>query len=168
MIYLITGGQRSGKSRHAQDLALQLTDRPVYVATARVWDEEFKQRIDRHRQDRSKSWISVEAEKELSKLDLNGKVAVIDCITLWLTNYFTDNSQDVNKSLSQAKEELTELIRQDATLIFVTNEIGMGTHANSTSGRKFTDLQGWTNQYLADIADKVILMVSGIPITVKE
>ncbi len=168
MIYMITGGQRSGKSTHAQDLALSITDSPIYIATARVWDEEFEQRIERHKEDRDDRWRTIEAEKDLSELDLEGEVAVVDCITLWLTNFFTDSDQDVEQSLQLAKQQLNNLFQQDATLIFVTNEIGMGTHASTESGRKFSDLQGWLNQFVADHADKVIMMVSGIPVTIKE
>jgi adenosylcobinamide kinase/adenosylcobinamide-phosphate guanylyltransferase len=168
MIYLITGGKRSGKSSHAQKLALSLSDSPVYVATARIWDDDFKQRVERHKEDRDERWTNVEAEKELGFLDLEGEVAVIDCVTLWLTNFFTDTNQDVDQSKKLAKQELETLFRKDTTLIIVTNEIGMGTHAHTESGRKFTDLQGWINQYIARKADEVILMVSGIPVTAKE
>lgn len=169
MIYLITGGTRSGKSSYAQELAITLSDAPVYVATARIWDEDFEQRVERHKQDRGDQWTSIEVEKKLGNPDLEGKVAVIDCITLWLTNFYMDTGQDVDHSLELAKEELDELFEQEeATLILVTNEIGMGTHAPTESGRKFADLQGWVNQYIARNADEVTLMVSGIPVTVKE
>ncbi len=168
MIYLITGGQRSGKSSYAQELALSLTDSPLYVATARVLDEDFEQRVERHKQDRDERWTTIEVEKELSDLDLDGEVAVIDCITLWLANFFRDTGRDVGQSLGQAKKELKKLFKQDATFIVITNEIGMGIHAPTESGRKFTDLQGWMNQHIAKRADEVILMVSGIPHTIKE
>jgi adenosylcobinamide kinase / adenosylcobinamide-phosphate guanylyltransferase len=78
-IIFITGGARSGKSRYAQDLALQLSSSPVYVATARQWDNDFQQRIKRHQNDRDERWTSIEEEKHISGLDLTGKVAVIDC-----------------------------------------------------------------------------------------
>ena len=69
-IILVTGGQRSGKSRYAQRLALQLADNPVYLATSRVWDEEYRQRILRHQRDRGPQWTNIEEEKELSKHSL--------------------------------------------------------------------------------------------------
>ncbi len=168
MTYLITGGKRSGKSSYAQELALSLSDSPIYVATARVWDEDFEQRVERHKQDRGEQWTDIEAEKELGSLDLEGKVAVIDCVTLWLTNFYMDTKQDVEQSLKLAKQELLKLFKKESTLIIVTNEIGMGTHAQTESARKFADLQGWMNQYIARHADEVILMVSGIPVTIKE
>lgn len=168
MIYLITGGERSGKSSYAQNLALQLSDSPIYVATARKWDADFQIRIDRHQQERDERWINIEEEKYLSKINFTGKVALIDCVTLWLTNFFTDHKYDVNLSLEEAKLEFLSIANQEnITLIIVTNEIGMGVHAETHIGRKFTELQGWMNQFLASNADQVVLMVSGIPVKIK-
>lgn len=168
MIYLITGGERSGKSSYAQNLALELSSSPIYVATARKWDADFQNRIDRHQQERDERWTNIEEEKYLSKIDFTGKVALIDCVTLWLTNFFTDHKYDVNLSLDEAKKEFLSIASQEnATLIIVTNEIGMGVHAETHIGRKFTELQGWMNQFLAANANEVVLMVSGIPVKIK-
>ena len=168
MIYLITGGERSGKSSYAQNLALQHSDSPVYVATARKWDADFENRIDRHQQERDERWTNIEEEKYLSKIDFKEKVALIDCVTLWLTNFFVDHKNDVELSLEEAKKEFFSIANQEnATLIIVTNEIGMGVHADTHIGRKFTELQGWMNQFLASNADEVVLMVSGIPVKIK-
>jgi adenosylcobinamide kinase/adenosylcobinamide-phosphate guanylyltransferase len=166
-LIFITGGARSGKSRYAQELALQYSDHPVYVATARVWDEEFRQRIDRHRQERDERWTSMEEEKQLSRLPLDGQVVVIDCVTLWITNFFSDLHADIDACLAACSWEIDALARRDATLILISNEIGMGLHADTPAGRKFTDLQGWVNQYIAAKADQAIFMVSGIPLTLK-
>lgn len=168
MIYLITGGERSGKSSYAQNLALQLSDAPMYVATARKWDSDFQNRIDRHQQERDERWTNVEKEKYLSEIDFTGKVALIDCVTLWLTNFFVDTKNEVSLSLEEAKAEFEKIAKQPHTaMIIVTNEIGMGVHAETHIGRKFTELQGWMNQFLASKADEVVLMVSGIPVTIK-
>jgi adenosylcobinamide kinase/adenosylcobinamide-phosphate guanylyltransferase len=168
MIYLITGGERSGKSSYAQNLALQLSGSPIYVATARKWDADFENRIDRHQKERDERWNNIEEEKYLSKIDFTQKVALIDCVTLWLTNFFTDHKYDATLSLEEAKKEFLAIANQEnATLIIVTNEIGMGVHAETHIGRKFTELQGWMNQFLASNADEVVLMVSGIPVKIK-
>ncbi|HJA88650.1 MAG TPA: bifunctional adenosylcobinamide kinase/adenosylcobinamide-phosphate guanylyltransferase [Candidatus Parabacteroides intestinavium] len=167
MIMLITGGQRSGKSRYAQDLALSLTPNPVYLATSRIWDEEFRQRVLRHQADRGPKWTNIEEEKLLSRHDLTGRVVVIDCVTLWCTNFFFDNQGQVEASLEQIKREFDALVRQDATFLFVTNELGLGGVPMDETQRKFTDLQGWVNQYIASKADKVVLMVSGIALKIK-
>jgi adenosylcobinamide kinase/adenosylcobinamide-phosphate guanylyltransferase len=166
-IIFVTGGARSGKSRYAQELALQLSQQPVYVATARQWDAEFQQRIQRHQNDRDERWTSIEEEKHISQLDLQGKVAVIDCVTLWLTNFFIDNQYAIDQCLAECKQEIQNLQHQEGTFIIISNEIGMGVHAETEIGRKFTDLQGWMNQYIAAEAKEVVFMVSGIPMKIK-
>ncbi len=166
-IILITGGQRSGKSSKAEELALSLSGSPVYVATAHVWDEEFRERVLKHQARRGPQWTNIEEEMYLSRHDLTGRVAVIDCVTLWLTNFFFANDSDVDKSLELAKTEFDAFTNHDATYIFVTNEIGSGGVSENAVQRKFTDLQGWMNQYIASKADEVILMVSGIPVKIK-
>lgn len=165
-IILITGGQRSGKSAYAEGLAHRLTDRPVYMATAHIWDEEFRQRVQRHQENRGPEWTNIEEEMFLSRHDVNGRVVVVDCVTLWCTNYITACS-DIHKDLADIKTEFDKFTSQDATFIFVTNEIGMGGVAMNQVQRQFTDLQGWVNQYIAAKADQVVMMVSGIPVTVK-
>lgn len=166
-IILITGGQRSGKSSEAERMALSLAANPVYVATAHVWDDEFRERVRRHQERRGPQWTNIEEETHLSRHDLSGRVAVIDCVTLWLTNFFFANDSDVDKSLAQAKDEFDRFTSHDATYIFVTNEIGSGGVSENAIQRKFTDLEGWMNQYIASKADEVILMVSGIPVKIK-
>ena len=165
-VILITGGARSGKSRYAEELALSLSKNPVYVATAHVWDEEFRERVKKHQERRGPEWTNIEEEMLLSRHDLTGRVAVIDCITLWCTNYFFQ-MQEVDTALEALKTEFDKFTSKDATYIFVTNEIGMGGVSDNAVQRKFTDLQGWMNQYVASKADEVILMVSGIAVKVK-
>lgn len=168
MFYLITGGERSGKSSYAQKLALELSDAPMYVATARKWDTDFENRIDRHQKERDDRWTNIEEEKYLSKIDFSGKTALVDCVTLWLTNFFVDHKNDVNLSLEEAKKEFLAIANhENANIIIVTNEIGMGVHAETHIGRKFVELQGWMNQFLAENAHEVVLMVSGIPVKIK-
>ena len=166
-IILITGGQRSGKSSYAEKTALSLSDNPVYIATARVWDEEFRLRVLRHKSSRGSQWTNIEEEKQFSLHNIAGRIVVIDCVTLWCTNYFFDLDSDVQKSLEEVKSEFDRFISQNATFIFVTNEIGLGEVSENELQRKFTDLQGWVNQYIASKADEVIMMISGIPLQLK-
>ena len=166
-LILITGGQRSGKSTKAEELALSLSTSPIYIATAHVWDEEFRERVIKHQERRGPQWTNIEEETALSKHDLTGRVAVVDCVTLWLTNFFFQNNSDVDKSLEAAKAEFDAFTQYDATYIFVTNEIGSGGVSDNAIQRKFTDLQGWMNQYIASRADEVILIVSGIAVKIK-
>lgn len=166
-ITFITGGQRSGKSSFAMQKALELSKKPIYLATSRIWDDDFKNRIERHKSDRSEKWINIEEEKYISKHNLDGKVVVLDCITLWLTNFFSDNNYDIDRSLEEAKQEWDKFISQNFTVYVISNELGMGIHSETEGARKFADLQGWMNQYIAQKASEVILMVSGITVKIK-
>jgi adenosylcobinamide kinase/adenosylcobinamide-phosphate guanylyltransferase len=168
MIYYITGGERSGKSSYAQKLALSLTDKPYYLATARIWDEDFKERVDRHLTERDERWTTIEEEKFLSNVDIKGKVILLDCITLWLTNWYMDTDYDLEVCLEACKLELTKIWEQkDYTLIVISNEIGMGGIGANRMTRKFTELQGWINQFIAQRADQATLMASGLPLKLK-
>jgi len=175
-IILITGGQRSGKSAKAEELALQLSEHPVYMATAHIWDEEFRERVRRHQERRGPQWTNIEEERTLSRHDVSGRVVLVDCVTLWLTNFLGltpdpspkgEGSIDVDRILSEAKREFDAFTQYEATFIFVTNEIGWGGVSENALQRRFADLQGWMNQYIASKADEVFLMVSGLPLQIK-
>lgn len=168
-IILITGGQRSGKSTHAEKLALELSPCPVYVATAHIWDDEFRQRVIRHQERRGPQWTNIEEEMHLSRHQVEGRVVLVDCLTLWSTNFFFLNGEEqpVQQTVDAVCAEFDRFVSQDATFIFVTNEIGLGGTSASDVQRHFTDVLGWVNQHVAAVADEVILMVSGIPVKVK-
>lgn len=164
---LVLGGARSGKSRYAEQTALELSSAPVYLATSRVIDADHQARIERHQKDRGQEWRTVEEEKHLSRCGLRDNVVVVDCVTLWLSNFFMDLHQDVDRCVREATHELDQALAQPNRWIFVSNEIGQGVHAESEAGRKFTDLQGFVNQEIAKRVDAVALMVAGIPHYVK-
>lgn len=166
-LYYITGGERSGKSGYAQNLALELSNSPYYLATSRVWDRDFAERVKRHVSDRDERWTTIEEEKYIGSIDIDGKTVVIDCITLWLTNWYMDTENHVQESLKKGKEELNKLFNKEANIIVISNEIGMGVHAQTKKARKFTELQGWMNQFIAQKADQAIFMVSGLPVKLK-
>lgn len=193
-IILVTGGQRSGKSTYAEKLALELAagEQAVYMATSRIWDEEFAHRVQLHKDRRGPQWINLEEEKYLGRHNVAGKVVLIDCVTLWSTNFFFDLSTEdslpdnaggavttmsaqqaqdsatlVERTLQQIKAEFEKFTSQDATFIFVTNEIGLSGVSENKVQRQFTDLLGWLNQYIASKADEVVFMVSGIPMKIK-
>lgn len=194
-IILVTGGQRSGKSTYAEKLALEMAagEQAVYMATSRIWDEEFAHRVQLHKERRGPQWINLEEEKYLGRHNVAGRVVLVDCVTLWSTNFFFDISDNplpdnlgsdaanitmdaaqaqesasvVEQALQQIKEEFEKFTSQDATFIFVTNEIGLGGVSENKVQRQFTDLLGWLNQYIASKADEVLLMVSGIPVKIK-
>lgn len=166
-IILVTGGQRSGKSSYAEKLALSYSENPIYLATSRIWDEEHRKRIERHKANRGREWTNIEEDKELSRHKVENRVVLVDCVTLWATNYFFDLDSDVEHALTALKDEFDKFTDQNARFIFVTNEIGMGEMSQNEIQRKFADLQGWLNQYIASKADKVLLIVSGIPVNIK-
>ena len=194
-IILVTGGQRSGKSTYAEKLALEMAagEQAVYMATSRIWDEEFAHRVQLHKERRGPQWINLEEEKYLARHNVAGRVVLVDCVTLWSTNFFFDISDNtlpdnlgsdaanitmdaaqaqesasvVEQALQQIKAEFEKFTSQDATFIFVTNEIGLGGVSENKVQRQFTDLLGWLNQYIASKADEVVLMVSGIPVKIK-
>ena len=172
-ITLIMGGARSGKSSYASRLALASCDAPVYVATARIFDgdTEFEDRVKKHQKERGEPWVDVEEQKELSKRskEFSGKAVVVDCLTLWLTNFFLDVDCDGEAALAAAKAEFDKLVQQwDTSFFFVSNEIGSGVHAETAMGRAFVDAQGWLNQHVGRAAQRVVLMVAGQPLVVKE
>lgn len=166
-IHLITGGERSGKSSYAERLALEADPNPIYLATARIWDDEFRQRVQLHQARRGAEWENIEEEKYPSRHSLEGRVVLLDCVTLWATNYFFDNGGEVEPALSLLIEEFDRLAETDSHLIIVSNEIGLGGTSPDAVQRRFTSLQGWFNQHIAKRANKVTLMVSGIPLQVK-
>ncbi|CAG5072814.1 Bifunctional adenosylcobalamin biosynthesis protein CobP [Dyadobacter sp. CECT 9623] len=167
MIIYVSGGVRSGKSRFAQELALQRSANPVYIATAKIWDDDFAKRVQMHRNERGPEWTLFERERDLHLLPLESRNAVIDCVTLWLTNLWMEHGQSIEQTLTAFKSEIDALSRIDATLIIISNEIGMGVHPETEMGRKFADLQGWANQYVAAKADQAVFMVSGLPLQLK-
>jgi adenosylcobinamide kinase/adenosylcobinamide-phosphate guanylyltransferase len=190
-VYLITGGARSGKSSYAQSLCEKLSSNPIYLATSasegEYVDESFRDRIRRHQAARDERWTTVEETMELSKhlKKWEGRVVLVDCLSLWLTNYMlacnvfsVDGKESIpkneqieaaEKALSAVKEEFDKLSNQwNTTFVFVTNEVGSGTHASEGIARLFVDYQGFFNQYVASKAFRVVHMVSGCATVVKQ
>lgn len=166
-IVLVTGGQRSGKSEWAERKALALSPAPVYVATARVWDDEFRARVAAHQARRGPEWTNIEEPLHLSRFDLTGKVVLVDCVTLWATNMFFEKNENVDTAFRALTEEFDAFTSHDATYIFVTNEIGLGGVSENAMQRRFTDLQGLMNRYVASRAAEVYFMVSGLELRLK-
>ena len=175
-IILITGGQRSGKSEEAERTALSLSPNPVYIATAHIWDDDFRRRVEKHQQRRGPEWTTIEEEHVLSRHNVEERVVLIDCMTLWLTNLLFTESQNadnidagtVERVFATARDDFDRLVSQrNATFIVVTNEIGLGGVSSDHVQRLFTDLQGMMNRHVAARADEVRLMVSGIAVKIK-
>lgn len=148
--------------------ALEISTEPIYVATAKIWDDDFQARVQRHQDERGPEWTTFEAYRDLHLLPLHGRVAVVDCVTLWLTNFFMDRENDIELALADFKKEIDRLALLSGTFIVISNELGMGMHADTEVGRKFADLQGWANQYVAGKSAEAVFMVSGLPMFLKK
>ncbi|MCC2603589.1 bifunctional adenosylcobinamide kinase/adenosylcobinamide-phosphate guanylyltransferase [Sphingopyxis yananensis] len=163
-IIYISGGARSGKSRYAQNLAESLSPRPIYLATAQALDSEMQQRIVRHQQDRDARWQNIEEPLDLAgalrRHDSEGRVILIDCLTLWLSNLmFAD------QNIREQRNALCALLPTlRATLIFVSNEVGMGIVPDNALSRSFRDEAGRLNQDIAALSHQAYFMVSGLPL----
>ena len=113
-IILITGGERSGKSSFAEQTALSLSTNPVYMATSRVWDDEFRERVRQHQLRRGPEWTNIEEELNLSRHDVKGRVVLIDCVTLWCTNFFYRDQKKAEKDLQDMLDKFIKKV-DDAT-----------------------------------------------------
>ena len=168
-VLLVTGGARSGKSAYAEKRALTLGSRLLYVATAQPIDAEMARRIEKHRKRRADTWQTIEEPLEVPRvLQLYSDrldCVLIDCITVWLSNLLLERGE--TRVEHQVELLANWIARVPTSLILVTNEVGSGIVPDNRLARQFRDLAGRTNQRLADLADEVVLMVSGIPVTIK-
>lgn len=170
--HLIVGGQRSGKSGHAERLAaawqVQATGREVVVvATAQAWDEEMRQRIARHQADRPVGWRTVEEPLRLSHVLAQEaaphRLLLVDCLTLWLTNWLMPIDGQVDLPAWHAERDaLLDTLRQlPSTVLLISNEVGWGVIPLSSEVRAFVDELGRLNQSVASCCGELTLMVAG-------
>lgn len=175
MLTLILGGARSGKSRYAQAMC-ETAESVVYVATARADDdEEMRARVARHRADRPASWRTVEepldVERAVATATPAGATVLVDCVTVWLANLAWAHRDAAPEEVERvALERTAELARVSHArrAILVSNEVGWGIVPEHPVGRSFRDLQGLANQLLAREAERVVLMVAGLPLVLKD
>ena len=163
---LVTGGARSGKSRFAEGL-VTVTQRPrVYIATAQAWDDEMRNRIADHRNQRGADWTTLDAPYDLAGAlrGVDGGAAVlVDCLTLWLTNVMLAEADIAAESATL----LEALAACPAPVTVVTNELGWSIVPENALARRFRDAQGRLNQQIAAQADRVITVISGLPLVLK-
>jgi len=175
-IVLVTGGCRSGKSRFAQHMAEAAGANRLYIATSPLLDAEMEERVQRHRQERaSRNWVTCEETVDLVKV-LEQHTAfdavLCDCLTLWVNNLMYDAEQNKEAFDENNMAGLTQALLRVArchtgTLVFVTNEVGMGIVPADAVSRRFRDLSGRCNQVMAAAANEVYFVVSGIPMQIK-
>lgn len=169
-ITLITGGGRSGKSTHALSLARGYREKKAFIATAEAFDDEMRERIGKHRQERGDAFVTVEEPldpaRALKSLPGDIAVAVVDCLTVWLGNLM--HHRGARDERYPEMDSLMDILSNPpCDLILVTNEVGMGIVPHNDMARRFRDLAGRVNQEAAALADDVVLMVCGIPVRVK-
>lgn len=169
-VVFVTGGSRSGKTTFALREGAQATGagRKVYIATAQALDAEMAERIGRHRKERGSAWETVEAPVRLDKAVrgcASANVIVIDCLTLWLSNLLCGglSVEEAQAALLAALGDLDGPVQAWV----VSNEVGMGIVPENDMARLFRDMAGRLNQAVAQVADEVYLMVSGLPVKVK-
>jgi len=168
-ITLVTGGARSGKSRHALELADQYQHK-AFLATAQAFDPEMEDRIQKHQAERQDRFLTLEEPRDLvaalGQLPSTVEVVLIDCLTVWMSNlmYF---HPDAEENYPEVQAFLDLLKSPPCDLILVTNEVGMGIVPLNALSRKFRDEAGRLNQEAAKLADQVFFVVSGIPMSIK-
>ncbi|MFK4003513.1 bifunctional adenosylcobinamide kinase/adenosylcobinamide-phosphate guanylyltransferase [Qipengyuania sp. NPDC077563] len=163
---LLLGGARSGKSRRALALAEEMLGPHIFVATAQAYDAEMEERISLHQAERDARWTTIEAPLNLPEAlaKQSQGTLVIDCCTIWLSNIML-----ADRGTDAAMTALIDALGQaEARLILVSNEVGSGIVPEHALGRRFRDEQGRLNQRLAEICDRVELVVAGIPLTLKQ
>ena len=170
----ITGGRRSGKSSYALELAESMGEKRLYIATAEALDDEMKERIAHHREERGDRWDTVEEPIDIVNiLDHSRKynVILIDCLTLWLCNIMHNgeaSGEPGDETIMRHINRLADSCASSNTkVIAVTNELGLGVIPDDPLSRRFTDFAGIMNQRMAAAANKVVITVSGIPLTIK-
>ncbi|AOG10730.1 bifunctional adenosylcobinamide kinase/adenosylcobinamide-phosphate guanylyltransferase [Agrobacterium sp. RAC06] len=166
---LVLGGARSGKSRFAEGLARNSALEKIYLATGRAWDDEMRTRIESHKADRANDgWTTHEEPVDLvgalKALDKPGRVILVDCLTLWVTNLMMEEGRDVDADGAALAASLGEL---KATVIFVSNEVGLGIVPENKMARAFRDHAGRLHQAIAAEAAEVYFIAAGLPLKMK-
>lgn len=168
-IVLVTGGCRSGKSNYALSLSRGY-ERKTYIATAEPLDEEFRERIARHRRERGTDFLTVEAPVDLAgalRPLPAGSVAIVDSLTVWVGNLIYHCGNDVDENYPEFDSLLSLLPDLGCDAVFVSDEVGMGLVPADAGSRKFRDLVGRLNQRLAAVADQVFFCACGLPLRLK-
>ncbi len=166
---LVLGGARSGKSRFAETMARETGLERVYLATGRAWDDEMRVRIATHKADRADDgWITHEEPLDLigalKTLDQPGRVILVDCLTLWVTNLMMEEGRDVYAEGDSLAAALRDL---QSTIIFVSNEVGLGIVPDNKMARAFRDHAGRLHQSIAAQAAEVYFIAAGLPLKMK-
>ncbi len=170
-IIFVLGGCRSGKSGYALTKAHEFPGKNrVFIATCNPQDDEMRQRVARHQEERDRSWQTIEAQLLLPEaVDVNGHLAdviLVDCLTLWISNLLMA-LEDPNEIERQIPRLTAAIKNAKCPLVLVSNEVGQGIVPENKMARQFRDLVGYVNQAVAGCAGEVVLIAAGIPVKIK-
>ncbi|MEK6679305.1 MAG: bifunctional adenosylcobinamide kinase/adenosylcobinamide-phosphate guanylyltransferase [Nitrospirota bacterium] len=175
-LIFILGGARSGKSSFALKLAESIKGKRLYIATAEALDMEMEERIKKHKKERANNWDAIEEPIKIADIIKKNKkygVILLDCLTLWVSNlmHIEARSKGQGARGGRTLQKITDLIsackKAKASIIIVSNEVGLGIVPDNPLARQFRDIAGFANQKIADAAGEVYFMVSGIPLKIK-
>ena len=167
-VTLVLGGARSGKSQFAEQLICSMPPPFFYVATAEPRDLEMTERIDQHKMRRGPDWQTLEVPLDLNEtlkyLDKAGAVILVDCLTLWLSNLMLTHC-DIEKAIASLCNTLSEA---QGHIVLVSNEVGQGIVPDNDMARQFRDLAGYMHQDIVAVAQSVVMVIAGLPLTLKQ
>ena len=170
-VILVIGGCRSGKSGFALDAAEKIAKKNrFFIATSLQLDSEMRDRILKHQEERGPDWTTIDAPVQLPaaiiKYCENGRVLLVDCITMWLNNLLLD--EEISPHIDEYIEDLKASLKKiSCPILLVTNEVGTGIVPENRLAREYRDMVGTVNQELAGLADQVVMVVAGIPVWIK-
>lgn len=165
--YFVLGGARSGKSMFAESLTLSLAPSCIYLATARIWDDEMRARIDVHKTRRGDEWSSfeepIDLASQLETLALQKRPILVDCLTMWLTNLMLEE-----RDIDTEGDRLADVLKMLPTpVVFVSNEVGQGIVPDNKMAREFIDHAGLLHQKISQAVDEVYFITAGLPSKLK-
>ena len=169
---LVIGGAKSGKSRIALDMCEKPEKKKIFIATAQALDDEMKKRIQRHQENRGDDWVTVEEPvnimDKILELDNPDTVILLDCLTLWLNNLFMAYGESQKRIHESIDALLKRLLQTKGMIVIVSNEVGMGIVPENDLARVYRDIAGSLNQRIAQISRKVVAVLAGIPLVLKD
>ena len=169
---LILGGAKSGKSSFALNVCNSLDRERIFLATAQAFDQEMEERIRRHQAERGSGWRTIEepinVAETIGSLDSEDTVILLDCLTLWLNNLYMEYGEDpeaIDKTIEKLARQLADI---RGAVVVVSNEVGMGIVPDNQLSRTYRDTAGYMNQRIASLAGKVVAVIAGLPIVLKD
>ena len=169
---LVLGGAKSGKSSFALNACNSLDRERIFLATAQALDQEMEERIRRHQAERGSGWRTIEEPLKVAEmidsLDSKNTIILLDCLTLWLNNLYMEHGEDqeaIDEDIENLARQLEDI---RGAVVVVSNEVGMGIVPDNQLSRTYRDTAGYMNQRIARLAGKVVAVLAGLPIVLKD